>query len=130
MNRTEAIQNLTEGHDPHLIKWLSLEDWETLPTEDQLDDIAEAWDSYTSDMDGFTRYVRHILGEDTVTVAEVADDLIRDPEARRKIVSYDFSEYDDGEYGFVMELEDRYDVFGSIIYDAMSEMRLQFRRNF
>ena len=129
MNRTETIQNLTEELDPLLIHWLSLEDWETLPTEDQLADIAGAWDAY-ADEDGFSRYVRNIMGENAVTADEIYRDLLRDREAYRKIISYEFSEYDEGEYGFVKALEDKYDVHGAVIYDAMSEIRLQFRRNF
>ena len=132
MNRTETIQNLTEGLDPLLVQWLSLslEDWETLPTEGQLADIAGAWDAYGDDTAGFTRYVRNLMGEDAVTADEIYRDLLRDREAYRKIVSYEFSEYDEGEYGFVKALEDKYDVHGAVIYDALSEIHLHFRRNF
>ena len=128
--KQEQIKKLTEGRDPHLIKWLSLEDWDTLPSESLLDEINEAWHTYAGDTDGFTRYVRHLLNEDTAAANEVYDNLIRDPEARRKIVAYEFTEYDDGEHGFVKALEDKYDVHGQVIYDAMSEIRLQLRRNF
>ena len=130
MNRTETIQNLTDGLDPLLIQWLALEDWETLPTEDQLADIAAAWYIYGDDTAGFSRHVRNLMGENTVTADEIYRDLLRDREAYRKIVSFEFSEYDEGEYGFVKALEDKYDVHGAVIYDAMSEIRLQFRRNF
>ena len=130
MNRSETIKNLTEGRDKHLIAWLSLEDWDKLPSEDLMDEIDEAWHTYAGDTDGFTRYVRHLTNEDAVVANEVYDNLIRDPEARRKIVSYEFTEYEDGEYGFVKALEDKYDVYGQVIYDAMSEIRLQLRRNF
>lgn len=64
------------------------------------------------------------------TFTQIADDLIRDPEARRKIVSYEFTEYEDGEYGFVKEIAARYDVHGEEVYSALREVRSNFRRNF
>lgn len=129
MNRNEQIRGLTEGRDEHLIKWLSLEDWETLPDEDLMDEINSAWHAYREDTDGFTRIVRFLMGENTVTAREIYEDLIRDPELRRKIVSYEFTEYD-GEYGFIEALEDRYDVYGQVIYEAMLMVRLNFNKNF
>lgn len=129
MNRNEQIKNLTEGRDEHLIKWLSLEDWDTLPSEDIMDEISGAWHAYGDDTNGFTRIVRFLMDENTVTAKEIYEDLIRDPEFRRKIVSYEFTEYD-GEYGFIEVLEDRYDVYGQVIYEAMLMVRLNFNRNF
>lgn len=129
MNRNEQIRSLTEGRDRNLVAWLSLEDWDKLPSEDLMDEINEAWDFYGNDTEGFTRIVRFLMGENTVTAKEVYDDLIRDPELRRKIVSYEFTEYEDGEYGFVQELERRYDVYGQVVYEAMLMVRLNFSKN-
>ena len=65
------------------------------------------------------------------TFTQIADDLIHDAEARRKIISYEFNEYgDDGEYGFVKEIAARYDVHGEEVYSALREVRSNFRRNF
>ena len=127
MNRTETIQNLTEGLDPLLVQWLSLEDWETLPTEGQLADIAGAWDAYADDEDGFSRYVRNLMGENMYTSTEIAHILTSEPESRRMIVSFDFP---DGESAYVAELEERFDVYDEVIYDALCKVQADFRRNF
>lgn len=128
--KQEQIKKLAEGRNEHIITWLSLEDWNELPSEDVLDDIENAWHEYGDDTAGFVRYVRHVMDEHRITAEEIYRDLLRDREAYHKIVSFEFSEYEDGEYGFVKALEDKYDVHRQIIYDAMSEIRLQFRRNF
>ena len=127
--KQEQIKKLTEGRNPHLIKWLSLEDWDTLPSENIMDDINSAWHAYREDTDGFTRIVRFLMDENTVTAKEIYDDLTRDSETRRKIVSYEFTEYD-GEDGFIGTLEDKYDVYGQVIYEAMLMVRSDFHGNF
>ena len=127
--KQEQIKKLTEGRNPHLIKWLSLEDWDTLPSENIMDDINRAWHAYREDTDGFTRIVRFLMDENTVTAKEIYDDLTRDSETRRKIVSYEFTEYD-GEDGFIGTLEDKYDVYGQVIYEAMLMVRSDFHGNF
>lgn len=125
--KQEQVKKLTAGRDNALVAWLSLEVWDELPTEDVMDAINEAWDEYGDDTEGFTRYVRHLMGDDTVTVSTVYDDLIHDEETRRRIISYDFEQ---GEDGFVRSLEDKYDVYSEVIKQAMHRVRDNWRRNF
>lgn len=125
--KQEQIKKLVEGRNEHLITWLSLEDWEELPSEDVLDDIDNAWHEYGDDTAGFVRYVQYVMGEHRITAEEIYRDLIRDPEARRKIISYDFP---DGEGEYIKTLSDKYDLHGAVITNALSMVRANFRSNF
>ena len=125
--KQEQIKKLTEGHNKHLIKWLSLENWETLPTEEQMDEISEAWYALAAGGSSFTRYARHRMNEDTVTAKEIYEDLIQDPKERHKYVSFTHPYF---ETEYIQSLEDRYDVYGPVVYEAVRMVRRNFRKNF
>lgn len=124
MNRSKKIKKLTEGRDPHLIKWLSLNDWDTLPSEDIMDHINEAWDGYGDDTDGFTRYVRYLLRENTVTAEEIYYDLLRDPDDQYAHIE-DLESHD----AYAETLVNRYDVYWLVVHEALRMVRAHVRRN-
>lgn len=119
--KQEQIKKLSEGRNEHIITWLSLEDWEELPSEDVLDDIENAWHEYGDDTPGFVRYVRYILREEPVTAKAIYRDLIRNPDEYDRID--DLESY----YAYADSLIDRYDVYGPVVHEALRMMRANSR---
>lgn len=119
--KQERIKKLTEGRDKHLIKWLSLEDWDTLPSEELMDEFSESWDEYRDDTAGFTRYVRYLLDEDAVTAKGIYRDLIRNPDEYDRID--DLESY----HAYAQTLVNRYDVYGPVVHEALRMMRANAR---
>lgn len=116
-DRDEVIAALESGRSHEFRQWINLCEWDTLPTEDQLDQIEGAWEEL-EDPDFLNLRVQEIMGE--VTLQEVLQG-----KAFRVAGVDDFHLIESGEdYGMMIDAARQYgDFVGGFlrVYDPVGE---------